>query len=1679
MELVITEKNATICLNMIVKNESHIIAHTLEKLCNKIKFDYWVICDTGSSDNTPQIIQDFFKKKEINGEIFYDEWVNFAHNRTLALQRAYRKTQLLFIFDADDEIVGNITMPREVLFDQYLFKFGSAYGTSYTRVLLINNYKNFEYLSVIHEFISCKESPCISTTIDGDYYVVSGRTGSRNLDPDKYLKDALILEKAYTEAKEKNNHLFHRYSYYCANSYKDCGRFEDAIKWYKITLSHPNQWNQEKYTACLYSYDCCKALNQEDKGFFYLVKSFQYDTQRVECLYILLVHYCCENMHSVAYNYYLNVKNFFENHYLNTDMTGKLFTIIDRYNFFVPYYMILIADKVQDFKCVIRMYEIIFTKKQKIVEEWYIKNLFYNLQFFLQHVSDDKKDKFINLANEYIDFLHINGINFQSFDFLNKDVYINAGLNFNKYIIKTLSHKNQKFSKEDCANSKNILFYTGFSDIEWNYTYMLNNALGGSEKAIVYLTKCFPKDYNIFITGHVANETIENIHYIHLNELSISINIMPFHTVIVSRYIAFYEMFPNCSFYQSFIWAHDVSLLPYGCQLTEHQIIQKWNNYINGCICLTKWHKDLFMSKYPELKDKITLINNGLDLDNFYKIDNDIKKNKNKFIYSSRPERGLDTLLNLWPQILKKIPDATLSIATYGNFPSNPQENLLKSIIDNHHSICYLGKLNSTQLYEEMRSSEYWLYPTNWPETSCITALEMLMSEVICLYYPVAGLTNTIDKYGIQIKPGSEIEAIVSLTEEDKNKFRENGKKYAESCSWSKRTELWKETLFNPTHFNSISYIYKNNFIKIINLERRKDRLDTMMHKLKHLNIENYEIIKAVDGKMLTPNTYIEKLFKGNDFNYRKGVIGCALSHYKLWNNLLLDVTNNYYCIFEDDVTFVVNFKEKLDKILNIFDGDFCLLGGGSINVPNTDISNLKIVERKDKIVDCAFGYIVTKNGAKKMIEYIKTNHIKRAIDAIYSECFESISVVNEYLVTSSSFQLNGNLETDIQLDYDSLFFTNPIKISYTDWWLTEYCGGNFDYENNCLTDLLSEYYNVQVVKPEDNPDILFYSVFGDNHKCVTANRKIFYSGESISQRDDADFNITFDNNSNKNCRFPLWLCYLNKNLIEDNKKKLLSIFNVPKKTKFCSIICQIDNKTGERGLIIEKLSKYKKVDCGGKFMNNIGYIVPRGINCSGKIEHNNAYKFCIAFENTVYPGYVTEKICDAYKSRCIPIYWGTKDVTKDFNPKTFINANDFTNFDELIEYIIKVDTDEQLYESYFKEPIFSEYWLNIINDPNKEFYKNLANNIVENTNQDIQYFSQNKQDEFLEKYIFNQITNFDCWNLQINHNLEKELKNASQIYNKIIGFHSNQLCERGTEVALFDYAYYNQKIYGNKSIIFYPKNSHNNNIEVIKKFETQFTCYDYENFSDVENIIKLENIDYFYIIKYGNNDNLLVKSCPNLVHAVFTVEPHGEKYATVSKYLSDKYHSNQDYVPHMINLPIHNDNMRNELKIPNDAIVLGRYGGFEQFDIKIAHKAIIQFIEQNTNIYFIFANTKNFYKHSQIIYIDKIIDPIEKVKFINTCDAMIHARSDGETFGLAVAEFSTCNKPVITCKSNHDNCHIDILGDKAIIYDSIGSLLSIFTNIREIIKTRDDWNAYKEYTPEIVMKQFNEVFLK
>jgi hypothetical protein len=304
------------------------------------------------------------------------------------------------------------------------------------------------------------------------------------------------------------------------------------------------------------------------------------------------------------------------------------------------------------------------------------------------------------------------------------------------------------------------------------------------------------------------------------------------------------------------------------------------------------------------------------------------------------------------------------------------------------------------------------------------------------------------------------------------------------------------------------------------------------------------------------------------------------------------------------------------------------------------------------------------------------------------------------------------------------------------------------------------------------------------------------------------------------------------------------------------------------------------------------------------------------------------------------------------------------------------------------------------------------------------------------------------------------------------IAFHSNQLGIRGTEIALYDYALGNRDILGNESIIISDANS---DLSTLDKFKSQFPVFLYNDFSEVEELILRENVDAVYFIKSGNNDGKIVKGAKNLIHAVFQVnDPHGDVYAYVSEWLAIEMSNGQlPNVPHMVNLPDHDMNYRNEFEL-NDKLVVGWYGG-DNFELPFARHAVIDIAKQRPDIVFLFMNCTPFANISNIRFIENTYDLDEKVAFINTCDYMLHARGRGETFGLAIAEFSSKGKPIITYRDSPERCHITILGEKGMYYSDYSELFNILNNITF---TDIDYNCYQAFTPINVMSKFSKVFL-
>jgi len=313
------------------------------------------------------------------------------------------------------------------------------------------------------------------------------------------------------------------------------------------------------------------------------------------------------------------------------------------------------------------------------------------------------------------------------------------------------------------------------------------------------------------------------------------------------------------------------------------------------------------------------------------------------------------------------------------------------------------------------------------------------------------------------------------------------------------------------------------------------------------------------------------------------------------------------------------------------------------------------------------------------------------------------------------------------------------------------------------------------------------------------------------------------------------------------------------------------------------------------------------------------------------------------------------------------------------------------------------------------------------------------------------------------------------------IAFYEPHLCLRGTTIAMFDYAFYNQTLLNNESIIIYDKNHPATDLAVVEKFKKEFKCIEINSILDLDNILNQENSDFIYILKGGFKDSRVSKNTKMLIHATSMAKPedvHGHKFAYVSEWMSKICSGGTlPYIPHMINLPDTEESLRKELNIPEEAIVFGRTGGIDTWNISFVNNVIFDVLQKRKDIFFIFQNTNLPFSHSNIIHIPTSADPLYKVKFINSCDAFLHARQEGESFGIACGEFSSKNKPIITWYNSIERNHIEILSNKGIYYKKYEELFSILLNFCK--NNNKDWNCYKEYTPEIVIKKFNDVFLR
>lgn len=323
-----------------------------------------------------------------------------------------------------------------------------------------------------------------------------------------------------------------------------------------------------------------------------------------------------------------------------------------------------------------------------------------------------------------------------------------------------------------------------------------------------------------------------------------------------------------------------------------------------------------------------------------------------------------------------------------------------------------------------------------------------------------------------------------------------------------------------------------------------------------------------------------------------------------------------------------------------------------------------------------------------------------------------------------------------------------------------------------------------------------------------------------------------------------------------------------------------------------------------------------------------------------------------------------------------------------------------------------------------------------------------------------------------------------------LVGFFVRHFLDTDDDDLLYKYAHYNETILGNRSIIlcFIPSTQEKMGLPIDRfsydRFANRFHIVQIGSIASMKMVIHDYELEFFYTLTHGGADfydfsnKEIWGNCKTIKHCIYDtrLSENADIHLSVGKYVNVKFNTTLPILRPIVSLPECNESFRDELGIPSDAIVFGHYGRNNSMDVPFMREAIVEYVQQDPNTYFLFADIQPFFTHPHIFYRNEQLDPYRKSKFINTCDAMIYGRQEGGSLAMNVAEFSSKNRPIFTWK--HDGGDVEhqfILWGIMVSYEDKNDLLSLFPRGLSICrKERVLWNMYEEYTPELVMDLFH-----
>lgn len=304
-----------------------------------------------------------------------------------------------------------------------------------------------------------------------------------------------------------------------------------------------------------------------------------------------------------------------------------------------------------------------------------------------------------------------------------------------------------------------ILFYTGYSKDKWNKQTWESEGIGGSEYCVIKLAEYLAKEgHTVVVTGNVEGCYMNKVTYVDYEAIlnkgnergANSIAFTVFDWAIGVNYIHYMEALDGASLYykKSLFWMHNTDFHDWylGNKMDNARELLG-SEKMNGIVCVSEWQREYIKKEYSssfihnniDPNTYIHVVNNAIDLNDWDDINDE--KVKDRIIYSSATDRGLDSLLEMFPTLKNNNPNLSLHICT------PPYSEKWGYDVPELDGVKWLGALRPKQLYSEISKAEYWLYPSVYPETFCISALEMMIGGVKMLSTNTGNLDNLITPF--------------------------------------------------------------------------------------------------------------------------------------------------------------------------------------------------------------------------------------------------------------------------------------------------------------------------------------------------------------------------------------------------------------------------------------------------------------------------------------------------------------------------------------------------------------------------------------------------------------------------------------------------------------------------------------------------------------------------------------------------------------------------------------------------------------------------------------------------------------------------------------------------------------------------------------------------------------------